>query len=226
MVSQRLSLMTLFIALTFPVTVFLHKHRNDRSGGGVSLYVADYLNFKLREDLGFDNKGAESMFMEINRTRDKNVIVGIVYRPPDQNLNDFLCDLDIVFLLGDWIVNLMTLSKHQATSLFLDTLYSKMFFPLILRPTRITAHKASLIDNIFTNDPISHLISGLFVNDISDHLPVFAFTSEKYRVSNPERYITFRVKNQNNLRQFQEELERLDWHDVHQSTDSSEAYNY
>ena len=95
---------------------------------------------------------------------------------------------------------------------------------LILRPPRITAHKASLIDNIFTNDPLSHLISGLFVNDISDHPPVFAFTPEKYRVSSPERYITFRVKNKNNLRQFQEELESLDWHDVHQSTDSSEAY--
>ena len=88
--------MTLFIVLTFPVTIFLHKHRNDRSGGGVALYFAYYLNFKLREDLGFDNKGAESMFMEINRTSDKNVIVGIVYRPPEQNLNDFLCDLDIV----------------------------------------------------------------------------------------------------------------------------------
>ena len=57
-------------------------------------------------------------------------------------------------------------------------------------------------------------------------LPIFAFVSEKYRVSNPERYITFRVKNENNLRQFQAELESLDWHDVHQSTDSSEAYKF
>ena len=154
------------------------------------------------------------MFIEINRTSDKSVIVGIVYRPPDQNLNDFLCDLVIVlnsfskesksvFLLGDWNVNLMNHSKQQATTLFLDTLYSKMFFRLILRPTKITAHKASLIDNILTNDPLSHLISGLFVNDISDHLSVFAFVSEKYRESNSERYITFKVKNENNLRQFQ-----------------------
>ena len=51
---------------------------------------ADYLNFKSREDLGFiDNKRAESMFIEINRKSDKNVIDGIVYRPPDQNLNEF-----------------------------------------------------------------------------------------------------------------------------------------
>ena len=147
----------------------------------------------------------QNRYLRKSRTREKNVIVGIVYRPPDQNLIDFLCDLDIVlnsfskesksvFLFGDWNVNLMNHSKHQTTSLFLDTLYSKMLFPLILRPTRITAHKVSSIDNIFTNDPLSHLISGLFVNDISDHLPVFAFTFEKYRVSNPERYITFRLK--------------------------------
>ena len=107
-----------FHCVDIPGYNFLHKHRNDRSGGGVALSVADYLNFKLREDLAFiDNKGAESMFIEINRTIDKNVIVGIVYRPPDQNLNEFLCDLDIVlnsfskenksvFLLGDWNVNL------------------------------------------------------------------------------------------------------------------------
>ena len=180
--------MTLFNVLTFPITIFLHKHRNDHSGGGVGLYVADYLNFKLRENLGFiDKKGAESMFIEINRTSDKNIIAGIVYRPPDQNFNEFLCDLytvlnsfskenKSVFLLGDWNLNLMNHSNHQPTSQFLDTLYSKMF------PTRIMAHKASLIDNIFTNDALSHSISGLFVNDISDHLPIFAFVPEKYCV--------------------------------------------
>ena len=43
-------------------------------------------------------------------------------------------------------------------------------------------------------------------------------------MSNPERYITFRLKNENNLRQIQAELESLDWHDVLQSTESSEAY--
>ena len=94
-------------------------------------------------------------------------------------------------------MNLMNHSKHQATTQSLDILYSKMFFPLITRPTRITAHKASLslIDNIFTNDPLSYSISGLFLNDISDHLPIFSFVSNKYRVPNPVKYITFRKKN-------------------------------
>ena len=63
---------------------------------------------------------------------------------------------------------------HKATSDFLDLLYSRMFFPLITRPTSITANKALLIDNIFTNDPLRPSISGLFLNDISDHLPIFS----------------------------------------------------
>ena len=54
-----------FHCVDIPGYNFLHKHRNDRAGGGVALYVADYLNFKLREDLGFDSKGAESIFTEI-----------------------------------------------------------------------------------------------------------------------------------------------------------------
>ena len=36
-----------FHCVDIPGYNFLHKHRNDRSGGGVALYVADYLNFKL-----------------------------------------------------------------------------------------------------------------------------------------------------------------------------------
>ena len=50
-----------------------------------------------------------------------------------------------------------------------------MFFPLITRLTRITAKKASLIlDNIFPNDPLRPSLSGLFLNNISDHLPMFS----------------------------------------------------
>lgn len=76
---------------------FLHKLRVTRVGGGVSLYIGEHLNYKERPELAFTVDGsAESLFAEINRTKEKNVIVGIIYRPPDSNLNEFLCDLDQV----------------------------------------------------------------------------------------------------------------------------------
>ena len=35
---------------------------------------------------------------------------------------------------------------------------------------------ATLIDNIFTNELTNQIISGLLINDISDHLPIFSLT--------------------------------------------------
>ena len=86
----------------------------------------------------------ESLFIEAIRPREKNIIVGIVYRPPNQRLDDFLStnnellgnvsrENKICFLIGQ----------------FLDGMYSNMFFPLITRPLRITSHTATLTDNIF-----------------------------------------------------------------------------
>ena len=63
---------------------FLHKPRVNRIGGGVGLYTGEHLNYKERHDLAFpEDKFAESFFVEINRTKEKNIIVGIIYRPAD-----------------------------------------------------------------------------------------------------------------------------------------------
>ena len=152
----------------------------------LAFYIGEHSNYKERHDLAFpEDKSAESLFSEINKTKEKNTFGGIIYQPPDSKLNEFLSDLDLVlgkiskenklvFLMGDWNLNLINHHCHKATSDFLDLLYSRMFFPLIIRPTRITANKASLTDNIFTNDPLCPSISGLFLNDISDHLPIFS----------------------------------------------------
>ena len=102
---------------------FLHKPRVNRIGGGVGLYISEHLNYKQRHDLAFpEDKSAESLFVEINRTKEKNIIVGIIYRPPDSKLNEFLSDLDqvmgkiskenkLVFLMDDWNLNLIKSSS-------------------------------------------------------------------------------------------------------------------
>ncbi len=47
-------------------------------------------------------------------------------------------------------------------------------YPVISKPSRITSHSATLIDNIFTNNiDDNSIFSGLLMNDITDHLPVF-----------------------------------------------------
>ena len=101
---------------------FIHRHRVDRSGGGVGIYLLDHLDFKHRADLAFPSDCAKSLFIEINRTKENNILIGVVYRP-DKNLPQFIIELDQlvdriwkenkpVFLLGDWNVNLMSHSHH------------------------------------------------------------------------------------------------------------------
>ncbi|CAH3027908.1 unnamed protein product, partial [Porites evermanni] len=110
---------------------FLHKYRQNRTGGGVGLYISNDLEFKLREDLSLHNVDTvESLFIELIRPREKNIIV----------------ENKICFLMGDFNINLINYQNHHLTGQFLDGMYSNMFFPLITRPSRITSHTATLID--------------------------------------------------------------------------------
>ena len=217
---------------------FLHKHRLNRVGGGVGLYVSNDLEFKLREDLSISNVDiVESLFIEVTRPREKNVVVGIVYRPPNQRVDDFVSSnnelLDkisrenkICFLMGDFNVNLMNYQHHQLTGQFLDGMYSNMFFPLITRPSRITSHTATLIDNIFVNNFFERSRSGLIFTDISDHLPVFSIHSDTRLVNRcRQNPVFFRDKNPDNIPSFIEKLESVDWSSLKDFDEPNTSYN-
>ena len=120
-----------------------------RFGGGISLYIGENLNYKERLDLAVD----EVQNLCLLKHKEKNVTIGIVYRPPDSNSNEFLSDLDqvlektteenkLVFSMGEWNLNLITCNHHchKGTSDLLDLLYSRMFFQLLTRPTRNVDH--------------------------------------------------------------------------------------
>ena len=68
-------------------------------------------------------------------------------------------------------------------------------------------------DNIFTNEPFNQSISGLFLNDISDHLPIFAVISWYEQPFDRNKYFTFRSKNQQDLTKFNIEIENFNWAD-------------
>ena len=91
----------------------------------------------------------EPLFVEILRPQGKNIIVGIIYRPPNQgadifvdNFNEILAKISrenkICYLMGDFNLNLLNHQIHDATGQFLDGLHSCMFSPLITLPSRIT----------------------------------------------------------------------------------------
>ena len=79
----------------------------------------------------------------------------------------------IWYVVGDWNLDLFKHHCYESTGEFLEIMYSRMFFPLITRPTRIISNKAMLIDNIFTNNLNNISVSGLMFCDV---LIIFRFS--------------------------------------------------
>ena len=101
-----------------------------------------------------------------------------------------------------------------------------MFFPLITRPSRITCHTATLIDNIFLNDFFDRSRSGLLISDISDQLPIFSIHSiNDVSLNYNQDPIVIRSKNPENSVRFLATLEETNWTSLEGYDDPNNAYN-
>ena len=97
--------------------------------------------------------------------------------------------------------------------------------PLINKPTRISIDSCTLIDNIFTND-LKIFKSGILINDLNDHLPIFTILSEnKYFKQRTNKYSYKRQNAEENLNSFRQEFKQFNWEQVTQCEDVNEAYD-
>ena len=173
--------------------------------------------------------------MEITVPHGKNIIVGCVYRPPNQNtalfldkLNDILShiskDNKQCYVMGDFNLDLLQYNHHTPTQEFIDTLFSFAFIPLISNPTRLTSYSATLIDNIFTNNLSQNVLNGVVLNDLSDHLPVFAYFSGQTLTRDRDNKAFTRRFTDENLRNFNKNVSNTNWSSL-LDEDPNMAYN-
>jgi hypothetical protein len=95
-----------------------------------------------------------------------------------------------------------------------NTLGSYYFHPQILKPTRITDHTATLIDNIFFNS-LEHLtLSGNIVSDISDHLPNFLIINKISELPNNNLRLFKRNYSNFNDELLEADVSNIDWYNV------------
>ena len=81
----------------------------------------------------------ESNFIEIpkrhNSVSNTNIIIGVVYRPPDTDVNMFTVyitqilsalkyEKNPVYITGDFNINLLNTDKHIPSAEFIKTMYS------------------------------------------------------------------------------------------------------
>ena len=77
-------------------------------------------------------------------------------------------------MIGDFNMNSLKYHENAKTKHFYDNIFEKGAIPIIKRPTRISEHSASLVDNIVTTDIFSNsLKKGMIKSDVSDHFPIF-----------------------------------------------------
>ena len=116
----------------------------------------------------------------------------------------------------------------EYSSRFCEQLFTSSFFPLINRPSRITQHTATLIDNIFTNDLelIDSSVNGLIFSDISDHLPIFLIAclssnNNDHKTGNSHFK---RIINEDNLDLFQASVKNISWESTFEANDPCESH--
>ena len=141
-----------------------------------------------------------------------------------EQLNEFISNCcqntrnKTVYLCGDFNIDLLQHDTNIITNNFIDHLYSFELHPLITRPTRITSHSKTLIDNIFTTN-LSNIHSGLIINDLSDHLLIFLIFEYKHNKRTNVTYNTKRVVNDHNLHVMRNKLKETDWNEILASED-------
>jgi len=215
--------------------------RNNGNGGGVGLFVKDEFDFKIRNDLSvFVPHVFESLFIEIiSKTKsNKNLIIGVIYRPNTSPRADFdifsstLQDLmDIInnerkqsVFMGDFNIDLLKFGIHEKTNDYVNGIFSRGYMPVILQPTRLSFSTATLIDHIYTNDMISKFASGIVITDVADHFGTFHVVWDK-STGSPQSSELKRIISDSNIKLFKQYLNQTDFNEVQYIPCPNEAYN-
>ena len=225
--------------ISLPNYSFVYRNRNSRNpGGGVGFFVLNGIDFLIRDDICPPSDYYESMAIEVYQKNSPNLIVFVIYRPPNVDTNQFIDGLiptlnhvqnssptKLIYLLGDFNINLLANDHHDYSLNFSNALSSLSFQPHITLPTRITEYSSTLIDNIFSNN-YSHHSSIVIYSDISDHLPImvsFQITnSNKSKGNQFSGLYNTSIKNINALNL---SLSSWDWSPVTDSYDVNYAFD-
>ena len=201
-----------------------HHNETHTQNGGAAIYIKSCYDYEVLNNfnVSLDNI-CETLFIEIKSKKQKNLVVGCIYRhhtPINLFCSEYLTKTlqkiakskKTFALLGDFNINLLDYDNHSGVSEFYDLISSYGFRPLILQPTRIANTSATLIDNIFINDLSCLSKGGNLVTSISDHYMQFSqidiFDKHFENTKNKKSLRNWRIFNK---REFQSELSNFNW---------------
>ena len=161
------------------------------------MFILDSFLHKVREDLSINCDDIESLSIEIINDHSKNIVLNVVYRPPDGDLHvteTFLRKIlsennkanKTLFLAGDFNINALDYEINKKVQNFVNLVFEFSMISTINKPTRVTSYTATAIDNIITNSIFDNdFESAIIKTDVSDHFPII-FTTKLKTTSSPK----------------------------------------
>lgn len=187
----------------------------------------------MREDLRSSiSSEDETIFIEVTKILNCNVVFAVVYRPPDKNGIAFSEELEncleIIskekkkcYLAGDFNFDLNV--HNYVTNYLVNKMCPYGFYSTIHKSTRVSAEKSCLIDNICTYSPHEHIKSSVFTADISDHFLVFLISKIASFIVKKNPYYKHDTRPQN-IDRLRAQLLHSDWQNVLYCENAQIAY--
>lgn len=118
------------------------------------------------------------------------------------------------------------MTPDSSTHQFLDLFITSSYTPTIFKPTRITNHSATLLDNVFTNHPEKVVQTGILISDVSDHLSPFIILGHQQASTKKESTFTYkRSIHEDGIAKFYTLLQSLEWNYLEDITNVNEKYS-
>ena len=219
--------------VNIPGYELVYNNRISSKGGGVGILIRNGIPYKRNNSLSMMiEKELESVYIDIATRNGSQIRVGSVYRSPNTDISKLIEHLESVsaqiktrnnheLIIGmDQNLDLLKSDEHASTRKFLDTILDNELWPVITRPTRITQHSATLIDNIYISKNLQRKFDSLIlIDDITDHLPTIALLRQtKITDKSPIEY-TSRKLNDKKIQQIHRKLLETDWNGTLNSDD-------
>ncbi|XP_071941115.1 uncharacterized protein [Antedon mediterranea] len=203
--------------------------RKSDAHGGTLIYIKDSLAFNEVPVTAISN--LESVWIDILLPKSKPILIGCVYRPPNQHC--FIEDFNTLIggneketiILGDFNINILD-RKNPLTKQYEELLNNHGMDQIIKEPSRITSTSSTLIDHILCNNKHTITHSGILKYGLSDHFITFCIRKKSHAKLNEHKYAEFR-----SLKNYTPELlnftlsENIDWSNVYNSNEVNSAFN-
>jgi len=183
-------------------------------------------------------EGSESLFIEVSMSKNKNMIIGTIYRPPTNDIDTFINQIDSalnkisqenknIYLMGDYNLDLINKTNNNVLK-FYNTMLSYSCYPHISKPTRIDSATISetLIDNIFSNVIHVEYLNGILYSDISDHLPIFVigYNAISEKITRKKNFVEKRKETQQTIDSLIFDLSKEQWREIFSVEDANLSY--